>query len=189
MPRDRLTIHRKATGRRSPTSWEAYLARVRKAAEPAMKRKPHHGPVENLRPYDFPLQHPAPDERRCTAITSKGARCKRWTIAHPDATLCVLHGGLREAPEARATIRAYKRGAHEDQNEHKQAVDVISKTFAKTHPDIVETVRRELKSRHASRHGAVQLAGCHALAMADEDGGKAWRRFLSTLPARQEGTP
>lgn len=92
-------------------TWNKFKKAVSEAAK--KPRKKEHGPIENLNPNgpgsSYPLTLPPPADKRCTAIAKSGSQCLLYAMQ--GATRCQIHGGHRENPANRATIRLLSKGA------------------------------------------------------------------------------
>lgn len=166
---------RVGTGKQ-PQSWQEYVSQVEDAARSAPKKS--HGPVENLIPcqYAYLLDNPKYEERRCKHISKKtGARCKRWSMRGADR--CPGHGGYRQNPSHKATVRLFKMGEIDRQTAHKQARQIIYDEHRDT--EAHRQARSAVKAAGAPLHAALILEGIRAFEM--DDNGRAWRRWKASL--------
>ena len=91
-------------------TWNKFKKAVSEAAK--KPRKKEHGPIENLNPNGpgsiYPLTLPPPADKRCAARTGKGSQCLKYAMR--GATRCSFHGGHREVPAHKGTIRLLAQG-------------------------------------------------------------------------------
>lgn len=153
--------------------FEAWLAKVSKAAQIKPPRPYKHSPNElaNLVPIANALaaEKMAP---RCSYIKKGGQRCGMARMKGADR--CCWHGGYRQAPTNKATVARFRDGSIA----MAQAMDAARaeiRTYPQEDRQTLYTLTREA--------GAVAmpdliLTGLQAMAASEDDGGRAWRRWL-----------
>ena len=153
-------------------AWDEFIERARIAAAKPKRKGPNVTPPSLLIP---PEQPPRDKGRQCRfVLKATGKRCRRWSIR--GGTLCSKHGGLRQVPEHPATIRALDRIEAVEQDNQASAI-------LRADPDLFavsEDVRQALEDMGRPRPPSVILEGSRALL--EDDGGKAWRRWVASLP-------
>lgn len=157
--------------------WKEFMKEVAEAASKPSKRR--SGPIENLPPNEkgsiYPMVIPPPDEQRCEATTKAGTRCQRYKMN--GATRCQAHGGHREVPRHKATIRLWNKGVIASRD---QALDARAELASMKIPMAERQIIRE--ALHAKNHRAnpiKMLQGVKAFRADNE--GIAYRRWLSSL--------
>lgn len=157
--------------------WKEFMAEVADAASRQSKKT--SGPVENLEPNGkgsiFPLVIPPPDEQRCQATTNKGTRCQRYRMR--GASRCQVHGGHREAPRNKATIRLWHKGQITGRD---QAIDARAELAAMKVPMAERQIVRDALRSKGHRADPIKLL--HGIkAMRADNEGISYRRWLSSL--------
>jgi hypothetical protein len=168
-----------------------FLARVQAAAIKQAKNKNHPGgPVENMKPFDpaWLWAQPIPDHKRCDFTFSDtarnrakdrvGNRCGRWAM--DGATRCPSHGGYRQNPEHKATVR--RLADVEALARDSAALAVIRNA----NPHDAQHVKSTMQQRGLPLSPQTIAQGIDALT--HDDNGKAWRRFIkqATAPKPQQ---
>jgi len=156
--------------------WERFAERVREAAK--RQRPKSKGTPENLTAGPPSRLHPP--RKRCVHVSRKsGARCKNWPMR--GATRCHLHGGHAQVPDHPATI------AHLQEIE-RQAEHSKHRQLVRDAPqEAREAAKAETKRRGLGAHNADLWQGIQAFQ--SDDGGRAWRRWLTSLDARTSKRP
>jgi len=116
---------------------------------------------------------PIPKGRRCQFINKAGHQCKRWAIV--GGRRCWDHGGLLDNPNHPSAPRWIA------EIEAEAARIATNREIRTYDPHTVQAVREAAQQRGASPSGPELLNGLKALAQ--DDSGKAWRRWLSHLTA------
>jgi hypothetical protein len=155
----------------NPQSWSEFLRQVENAPKPP---KPGaRGPVENLEKRLTVYLPPDPD-RRCDFVSSKtGLQCKKWSMR--GASRCHFHGGYRQNPHHKGTQRLYRQGAlheHDTQMKARHALKGIPRQAS-------GAAALAIKENSKPKRPRLVLEG--ARAYLEEDGGKAWRRWVKSL--------
>lgn len=162
---------------KQPQEWQDFVRQVSEAAQRKPRTSaatPPPGDPAALRP-----ENPLYQKRRCQHVSAKsGKQCKNWSMR--GATRCHFHGGYRQAPTHPATVRLFTSGEIDRQSEHIAKRPLIYERGRETER---REAQRALLERRLGSHAADVLEGMNAFAA--DDGGKAWRRWLATLDARQ----
>ena len=152
-----------------------------KAAKAARKkpRQMHPASLDNLQARDLAAawwSKPIPQAKRCQHRNkATGQQCRRWAMK--GARRCYDHGGLMDNPHHKAAAKALPR-----------LDEALSRRIARqeiaTHdPQTIQQVTSAALARSggAAPHPAEILTGIKALAI--DDGGAAFRRWLAQLTA------
>ena len=117
---------------------------------------------------------PIPKGRRCQHKGKTGQQCRRWAMK--GARRCWDHGGLLDNPHHPSAPRWIA------EIEAAAAKQAINKEIRTHDPQTVAAVRQAATTHSgAPPSGGDILQGLKALAQ--DDNGKAWRRWLNTLTA------
>jgi len=120
--------------------------------------------------------------RPCQFVKKNGERCKCWAMR--GASRCQSHGGYREVPGHPATVRLYQSGAIQHQTAHRTARAAMYRLKTPRELQALEAARSVLLE-YTDQANAVNIMHGVACFMAN-DGGSAWRRWVTDLRIKSE---
>jgi hypothetical protein len=164
--------------RKGVLGWDDFVQAVGEAAQGA--KRGGRGPVENLTQAGdaSPLW---PAARVCAFVRKDGSRCKSWPMR--GALHCLKHGGYREVPAHKATIRLYRTGQIAEHGDERRASQGLQ-AYTPQDRQAVKNAIRETGAQRRRATARLMLEGLQA--MHQDDNGIAWRRWIEAVKAGAE---
>lgn len=165
-------------------TFEQYVAEVAEAARRCPPRKKYTTTpkqMANLVPGMGGRNVPKPHQR-CTFVSARtGKHCKNWRMR--GSYRCRCHGGYRQNPRHKGTIRLYTQGYLTDALQTKQSADAIKEQIPH---QIRQQVTQHIKDRYTragyrGRRPTAENILLAARALIDDPTGKAYRRALNHI--------
>lgn len=175
---NRIGLHIIKDGKNIETdTFPEFVRKVEAAAAKPKRGNPKGSPGNLLKRTDGEFFWPIREDRQCVFIHTKGdkagQRCGAWAMR--GGTRCARHGGYREQPGHKATIR--RLGIIQAQH----ARSLANKQLRRSPPKIRQQVETTLEHEGLPLSPVTILQGIDALQT--DDNGKAWRRFIAHAKA------